>query len=101
MSDYCKDIDIILAGFGYTRRTDIVEQPTQVVSGESFIVKIAPKNIFYKQFLQSTFDYIKDLMVLEFWPEDENGDLESTACVCSTEKRADIVDEKTEKNGHR
>ena len=50
---YCLVLDMIDTGFGYTRRSTIVEQPAQVVSGEQFTVKIAPKNIFYKQFVQS------------------------------------------------
>ena len=75
VSDYCEQVDIIAAGFGYTKRSSIIEQPSQVVSGELFTIKVAAKNIWYKQFVQSNFDPINDLFVLEFTPEDDNSDL--------------------------
>lgn len=83
IEDYCKEVDFETAGFGYTRRSTIVEQPAVVVSAEIFTVKVAPKNTFYKQFIQSSFDRIDNLFVLVFTPEDENGDLVEGACVCA------------------
>ena len=81
--------DVIAGGFGYQKTSEIVEQPAQVVSAESFVVKVSGQNIFRKQFMQSNIDPIKDLFVLSFAPIGADGSIEANSCVCSPET-ADI-----------
>lgn len=81
--DYCtNDKDFVLSGMGYQKRTAIVEQSSLVVAGQPILLKIAPKNIFYKQFLQSNFDPIDNLFLLEMVPIQSNQN-EMQSCVCS------------------
>ena len=54
INEYClngQEVDLVIAGFGYTKRTTIVEQSASATAGEAFNVKIAAKDIFYHQFV--------------------------------------------------
>ena len=43
MTRYCEPyFDMIIGGFGYSEETIILDQPTQVVAGETFTVTVQP-----------------------------------------------------------